>query len=341
MEVPKIDIRISYDTMKGEFKRVFLKCGMDLEKSEVCAKIHTESSLDGVYSHGANRVARFFNFVQKGWVDVKAEPSLEKSFGAVEVWNGNRGPGILNALFATDRGIALAEKHGIGLVGLKNTTHWMRGGTYGKYAAEKGYVAVCWTNTESVMPPWGGREVRLGNNPFVMAAPSEEGPVILDMAMSLYSYGKLQVTGLAGKKLPFPGGWDKEGNLTDDPRALSESLRLLPIGYWKGSSFSFMLDILAAILSDGLCAAELDNIESGNCTGCSQIFILIDPEKIGGREYSGKVIRIAKEHIKSSAPAEHGGRIQYPGEGSARSRADNLKNGIPVDEGVWERICGL
>jgi 3-dehydro-L-gulonate 2-dehydrogenase len=248
-----------------------------------------------------------------------------------------------------------AAESGIGLVGLRNTTHWMRGGTYGKYAAEKGYILICWTNTESVMPPWGGKDPRLGNNPFVIAVPATATAVtgdvcdsklgsataVLDMALSQFSYGKMQVLRLAGKRLPFPGGYDKDGHLTDEPGPIGESLRILPMGYWKGSSFAFMLDVLGAILSDGLAAADLDKVGKGNCGGCSQVFIAMDPSKFGGTALCDEIIEQAKNFLKSSSPDENGKPIQWPGEGSAKARQANLEQGIPVDTGVWERIRAL
>jgi len=334
-------MRIAFDEMKNKIKEVFIKYGMSDENAEICARIHTESSRDGIYSHGTNRVARFIDYIKKGWVDINAEPSLEKEFGAMAVYNGNMGPGIINALFATDQAIELAKEHGIGLVGLKNTTHWMRGGTYGLYAANKGYVAISWTNTEACMPPWGGTECRLGNNPFVMAAPTETDPVMIDMAMSQYAYGKLQVTRLAGKKLPFPGGFDKNGVLTDEPGPIEESMRILPMGYWKGSSFSFMLDILGAVLSDGVGAADIDNIGKGSCGGCSQIFMIIDPEKLSDRKHIDEVIQKAKEYIKTSALDETSKSIWYPGEDYTIFRAENTEQGVFVDDSVWEEINAL
>ena len=150
-------MRLAFDEIKSEIKRVLVKYGMPEEKAETCARIHTETAYDGVYSHGTNRVARFVNYIQKGWVDVNAEPSMEREFGALRVYNGNMGPGILNALYCADRAMELADQYGIGMVGIRNTTHWMRGGTYGLYAARKGYAAIMCTNTESCMPPWGGR----------------------------------------------------------------------------------------------------------------------------------------------------------------------------------------
>ncbi len=82
-------MRVPFDEMKSEFKRVFCKYGMAEEKAETCAAVHAESSRDGIYSHGANRVSRFISYVRDGWVDVGAEPSLEKEFGAIAVYNGN------------------------------------------------------------------------------------------------------------------------------------------------------------------------------------------------------------------------------------------------------------
>jgi len=103
-----------------------------------------------------------------------------------------------------------------------------------------------------------------------MAAPTDEEPAMIDMAMSQYAYGKLQVNRLAGKKLTFPGGYDQFGQLTDDPRAIEDSRRILPMGYWKGASFAFMLDILGAILTDGIGAVKIDEIKKGSGGWCSK-----------------------------------------------------------------------
>jgi 3-dehydro-L-gulonate 2-dehydrogenase len=120
------------------------------------------------------------------------------------VYDGQRAPGVLNALWCTDRGMEVAAQQGIALLGLRNTNHWMRGSSYGWHAANKSYIMFAWTNTESCMPAGGGKDQRLGNNPFIMAAPRPGGPVVLDMAMSQYSYGKLQVTRRAGQSLDLP-----------------------------------------------------------------------------------------------------------------------------------------
>ena len=333
--------RIPFETVQHVVTEAFVKAGMNEQEACICARVHTESSCDGIYSHGLNRVARFVDYLKRGWVDPNAKPSLVKKLGVIEIYDGNRGPGILNAFHATDRAIAIAVGQGVGIVTLRNTTHWMRGGTYGWYAADQGYVAISWTNTESCMPSWGGKNTRLGNNPFVMAVPRKKGHIVLDMAMSQYSYGKLQVTRLKGATLPFPGGFDKEGNLTSEPGPIEESMRILPMGYWKGSGFSILLDTLAAVLSEGLATNEIDQIKQGSCTGCSQVFMVFDPRQLGGEEFTDKVADSVVDYVNSSSPAENIREVLYPGESTARIRKEHRTNGILVDEGVWAEVLSL
>ena len=334
-------MRIPFETMCETITQAFIRAGMCPEDASVCARVHTESSCDGVYSHGLNRVARFVDYLQRGWVDAAAKPVEVKKLGVIEIYDGQRGPGILNALFATDRAMTIAAGHGIGVVTLRNTTHWMRGGSYGWKAADEGYVAICWTNTESCMPAWGGKNTRLGNNPFVMAVPRQKGHIVLDMAMSQYSYGKLQVTRLKGEQLPYPGGFDADGRLTSEPGAIEQTMRILPTGYWKGSAFAIVLDTLAAVLSEGLATNEIDKIQRGSCTGCSQIFITIDPRQLGGAEFSNRVADSVAEYVNGSIPAEGVGSVRYPGESPLQKRLEQREKGILVDEGVWAEVQKL
>lgn len=333
--------RIAFDQMKDTVKKAFVLAGMPEAKAEVCARIHTESSRDGVYSHGLNRVERFVDYISKGWIDVNAEPTLVNNLGSLEVYNGNLGPGILNARFAMNRATEIAETHGLGMVSLNNTTHWMRGGAYGWQAADKGYIAICWTNTESCMPAWGAKTIGIGNNPFVMAVPRKNRHLVLDMAMSQYSYGKLQVTRLKNEKLPFPGGFDKDGNLTDIPGPIEETMRILPTGYWKGSGFAILLDVISALLSNGLATCAIDKAGKGSCGSCNQVFIAINPLKINTQEFIDNVLESTVQQLKSSVPATENGNIYYPGEQSMLTRKANMELGIPVDDGVWEKVKKL
>ncbi len=336
-----MSIRVAYEEMKQTLKQVFLNLGLTEEQAETCALIHTQSSADGVESHGLNRVPRFAEYVQKGWINIKGKPCLTGAKGAVENYDGQLGIGITNALFCADRAVELAKEHGIGCVTLKNTTHWMRGGTYAWRMAEAGFMGMSWINTESCMPLWGSDEPSVGNNPFCIAVPRENGPVVLDMAMSQYAYGKLGVYRLAGKELPFPGGFDKDGKLTSDPGAIEDSRRILPTGYWKGSGMALALDMAAALMANGNCGTDMDIQAKGSCTGCCQIFIAYDPYLFGTKEEIQTMLDRRAEAANNAHPEREGGHVSYPGERTLKTRAQSMKEGVAADETVWQQVCAL
>ncbi|AUH64967.1 3-dehydro-L-gulonate 2-dehydrogenase [Paracoccus zhejiangensis] len=336
-------MRVPFDTVADTIEAAFRRAGMAPDKARICARIHAESSRDGVASHGLNRVPRFVDYLQRGWVDAGAEPALARRVGPIEIWDGRRGPGVLNALAATDRALAIAAEQGCGIVALRNTTHWMRGGAYGWRAAEAGKILIAWTNTESVMPAWGGTDARIGNNPLVIALPGtpDHAPLVLDMAMSQYSYGKLEVTRQQGRQLPYPGGFDSAGELTTDPAAIEATRRILPTGLWKGAGLSIVLDVLAAALSEGLATDGIDKVGEGSCTGCSQIYMGFDPETLGSADHLRETLAGMARHLASSTPAEAGRGVTYPGQNTRRMRAENLQDGVPVDEKVWAEVQAL
>jgi 3-dehydro-L-gulonate 2-dehydrogenase len=327
-------MRIPFDKMKDEFLRILTATGFTPVKAELCARIFAENSRDGVYSHGLNRFPVFIKMVREGMVNKDAEPGCTATCGSIEYWDGFLGPGMYNATVCMDRAIAIGREKGIGMVVLKNTNHWMRGGTYGWQAANEGCIGICTTNTIANMPPWGGKEPRLGNNPLVIAVPHPDGHVVLDMAISQYSYGALQQYKLDGKKLPVTGGYDEEGNLTNDPASIYQSQRVLPIGFWKGSGLSLVLDVMLTALSGGRSVKAIT--DGGKEIAISQLFISIYQENL-----HQDLVKEILAYTKSSAPAEEGGKISFPGENTLRTRKENLRDGIPVNEKIWNEIKSL
>mgnify|MGYP001082176151 CR=1 FL=1 len=325
--------------MNSCFLSILVKHGMKKVKAEKCAAIFTLNSLEGIYSHGVNRFPRFVKYIDEGFINTDAVPTLIHSAGSIEQWNGNLGPGPLNAEFATTRAMELASENNIGLVTLANTNHWMRGGTYGWQAARKGFVFIGWANTCVNMPVWGGKDARIGNNPFVIAVPYENEAVVLDFAMTQFSYGKMETFSYEGNRLPYSGGFNRNGELTNDPAEILDTMRPVPIGYWKGAGLSILLDILAASLSGGLSTHQIGNCDKE--TGISQVFIAIDIIKLHNFPSIDGTIRSILEDIKKSEPAGDGTVIRYPGENVIKTRKFNLENGIPVDRGIWVKILSL
>jgi 3-dehydro-L-gulonate 2-dehydrogenase len=333
------NIRILPKDLKSEFERILQKNGFSAASADKCAEIFMMNSLDGVNSHGINRFPRFIKNTLAGFVKPDAVPARIHSFGSLEQWDGNLGPGPLNATFATDRAIELAGINGIGLVTLANTNHWMRGGTYGWQAAKKGFVLICWTNTCPNMPAWGATDPRLGNNPFVFSVPYNNEAIVLDFAMSQYSYGKMESLKNEGRMLDHPGGFNKKGEMTTDPAEILESWRVLPVGYWKGAGLSLLLDILATILSGGRSTSQVESCTSEY--NISQVFIAIDIKHLSNFPAIDNSINQIIADLHRSNPANPSARIRYPGESVLQLRKDNLQNGISVNRRMWENLLKL
>lgn len=332
-------MRIPFNEMQEVLFKLLIKNRFTEKKAGYIAKIYTENTLDGVNSHGINRVPLFIEYVENGSVIIDAEAKKVKSFGIIERWDGNLGPGIINATKCTDRAIDLAKQHGLGLVALRNTNHWMRGGTYGWQAADAGCISILFTNTQPNMPAWGGKDSRIGNNPFIVSIPRKEGHVVLDMAISQFSFGKINDYKLRKKKLPYPGGWDLNDELSNDPEKILSNQRGLPIGYWKGSALSMILDMLATILSTGDSTYKIGQKRFE--TRISQVYICIYPELFGDRELQERLLEEIIDYTHNSEPMKPGDRTYYPGERTLQTRVKNLKEGIPVSEQVWENVLAL
>jgi 3-dehydro-L-gulonate 2-dehydrogenase len=330
---------IQSEEMKSVLSSLFSKYGFPEEKAELLAHVHTENTLYGVNSHGINRVPFFIEQVQRGLVIKDVEAEKAEGFGSIERWDGKLGSGVINAIKCSNRAIAIAKENGMGLVALRNTNHWMRAGYYGWMAAEQNCIAILFTNTEPNMPAWGGKEARLGNNPLVIAIPRKKGHLVLDMAMTQFSFGKINEYKLSGEQLPYDGGFDKDGNLTKNPEDILTSKSGLPIGYWKGSALSMILDMLATLLSAGRSTYKL-GLEPHEY-GVSQIFLCIDPETFHDATVQEQLMEEIIAYTQDVTPTEPNGKTYYPGERSRANKINNQENGMKVNEFVWKKVIDL
>ena len=332
--------RIAYEEMKRQFARVLESRGFSAEDARSAGEIFAQNSLAGVYSHGLNRFPRVVEYLDKGEIDPNARATCVMRMGAIERWDGHRGFGPLNAWRAMERACALAKEYGVGVVALGNNNHWMRGGTYGWLAADLGCIGICWSNTMPNMPAWGGKDRKIGNNPLVMAVPRSNGEhAVIDCAVSQFSYGKIEDCHLRGVQLPVPGGYNEAGELTTDPAEIEKTWRVLPMGYWKGSGLSIVLDLIATVLTNGNSVAKIGTF--GDEVGLTQIMIAIDPGKFNPSGETDDIVNGILADVKASVPAQEGGEVFYPGEMELVRIRENRAQGIPVIEEVWQRVLAM
>ena len=339
MSTPKI-VRVPVDEMENQFYQILLRLNFSENKAKKCASIFAENSLDGIYSHGINRFPRFVDYIKKGHIIPNAEALKMSAMGNIEQWDGQLGPGPTNALIASDRAMELASLHGLGMVSLANTNHWMRGGTYGWKCAKAGFAFIGWTNTIANMPAWGAKESKLGNNPLVIAVPYKNEALVLDMAMSQFSYGKMEDLQKTKRELPLPGGFNHSNQLTTNPGDILKSGRPLPIGYWKGAGLSLMLDILATIFSAGLSTSAISK-HGHDEYGVSQVFIAIDLKQLPNYPVIDESIQQIIADFLSAETINNDNSIRYPGQRIVQTRKENKRQGIPVNNEIWQQILSL
>ncbi|WP_215223724.1 3-dehydro-L-gulonate 2-dehydrogenase [Echinicola shivajiensis] len=333
------DQRIPFSQLQDVLCSILIKNQFSSERAALSARLFAQSSLDGVPSHGLNRFLHYLDCIHKGIIDPEAEPVCKERFGALERWDGQLGPGNINAHLAMEKAIQLAKSFGMGAVALQNTNHWMRAGNYGWQAVEQGCLGICFTNTKPNMPAWGGSEPKLGNNPLVIAIPRKDGAVVLDMAMSQFAYGKMAIYEKNGQDMPYDAGFDQDGDLTKFPKDIIENELALPIGLWKGAGLSLMLDMLAALLSGGQATHQVG--KSGDEYGLSQVFLALEPSKLGMEDWmeskAGQII----EDLKQSKTFDKKKEVRYPGEQTLRMRKENLAQGVPIDRDIWNQVLKL
>ncbi|MBQ4264992.1 MAG: 3-dehydro-L-gulonate 2-dehydrogenase [Clostridia bacterium] len=311
---------------------------MDDDTARRFAEIFAGNSLDGVYSHGMNRYPRYLADMESGLCDPSITQAQKVSgLGGLEVWDAHFGIGPLIAQQVTQRAIELAKTHGIACVALRNNSHWLRAGRYGLMMADAGMMGICMTNTCLNLVAYGAKEPSTGNNPITFAIPRKAGSLVMDMAVSQYAFGKLEIMAQEGKMLDTACGYDNEGNLTSDPAEITKSQLMMPMALWKGSALSIMIDLMVSMLSLGRTSLEIGKPGDGE-KGMSQMFICMNPAAVVSMEAADAQMELTVAFLSSLEPMDGMHGVRAPGQYLERTRRENLANGIPVTEATWQKI---
>ena len=302
------------------------------------AEIFAGNSLDGVYSHGMNRYPRYLSDMESGLCDAKVTQAERVSgLGGLEVWDAHFGVGPLIAQQMAERAIELARTHGIACVALRNNSHWLRAGRYGLMMADAGMMGLCMTNTCMNLVAYGAKEPSTGNNPITIAIPRRAGSLVMDMAVSQYAFGKLEIMAQEGGMLDTPCGYDTDGNLTNDPQKIVESGLMTPMALWKGSALSIMIDLMVSMLSLGRTSLAIGTPADGE-KGMSQMFVCMNPAAVIDMDKAGAQMEKTIAFLNSLEPKDGVHGVHAPGENLEKTRARNRECGIPVTEDTWQKI---
>ena len=308
------------------------------------AELMTEADLTGADAHGIFRLPQYVRRIRAGGFNTKPNVTVTKTAAATALIDGDNGMGHLVVSRAAETAIALARENGVAWVGAAKSNHAGTAGIYAEMPVHHGmiglYAAIANANHMAV---WGGTEFLLGTNPLGIAVPSGDGPVVLDMATTIVSYGTVKKYALAGRDMPE--GWliDREtGGPLTDPKKSAQGL-LLPIGGYKGSGFAIMLGLLAGVLNGAAFGREVVdfNADDTSETNTGHFICAIDIKRFIPLEtFTAEVDRHMDDfHASQRLPGFDA--IRLPGERRRQCRAERLRGGIPLPDALVAQLDKL
>ena len=353
------------DKSKDSEIRVKVKNAIDLiseifqakECSDYEAKTIAErlcgSNLKGHDSHGIVRVPRYVEWMERDWVFPNIESELVIDAGALACLDAKQGFGQVAGERAVDEGIARAKKHGVSVVGLKNSGHLGRIGDWAERAADAGFVSFHFVNVRGslLVAPFGGTDRRGSTSPLAIGIPSKgKEHIILDMATSTVAEGKVMVAQKGGKPLPQGALIDSSGNLTINPEVMygkisddevpdseNGSGAITAFGLHKGSGINFMMEMLGGALTGSGVSAGIDDKEKRKFAN-GMLSIYISVEKMVDLDYFSKEVQSYADFVRASPASDKNGKVLIPGDKEIITNNDRLANGLPVAPIVWENI---
>lgn len=330
-------IRVPVERLRAFCEEALKRSGLTEADARLVADTLVEADLRGVRSHGLILLVRYCRGLLKGHVNPRPNVRVERRAGATALIDGDNGLGQIASVKAMDLAIELAETYGTATVAVYNSNHFGAAAYYALRAVPHRMVGFAATNAPPVMPLFGGRDPTIGNNPLCWAIPAKaEPPLVLDMACSASSRGKIRV--LAQRGEPIPLGWalDAEGRPTTDPVAALAGV-MLPVGGYKGAGLAVIMEALAGGLSGAKFGFEIEThtVQAGDPQESWQgghIFQAIKVEAfMPFEEFGARIDRLIR-FLRSGRPAPGAERVYLPGEPEHISRADALANGIPFEE---------
>jgi LDH2 family malate/lactate/ureidoglycolate dehydrogenase len=235
-----------------------------------------------------------------------------------------------------------ARRHGISAVAVRNSGHFGTAAYFTRRAAEQGCVALLATNASPAMPPWGGKEKRVGTNPWSIAAPGGRyGTVVMDIANTAVARGKIYHAKERGE--PIPEGWaaDAAGVPTTDPRRAIEGL-ILPMAGHKGYAISFMFDVLAGVLTgSAFGSAVVGPYRSTGRSGVGHLLMCVDIRSMADPAEFEQRMEALIEETKSTPTAPGTDEIFVPGEPEIRTAERLRTEGITLVDDTWAALARI
>jgi uncharacterized oxidoreductase len=332
---------VDQSVLRHYVRAIFEAAGSGAEEAGIVADHLVEANLKGHDSHGAIRAAKYVEWVAAGQLVPNSHAVVVTDRAALIVVDGGFGYGQVIGKEAMTLAAKRAAQSGFCAIGIRNSGHLGRIGAWAEQLADAGLVSFHFVNTSGfgiLVAPHGGSDRRLSANPVAAGVPvAGKAPIILDIATSIVAEGKIQVARNRGEKLKPGLVLDGAGAPTTDPERFYAAPpgAILPFGAHKGSGLSFMCEVFAGSLTGGG-SSNPENPTASRLVN-NMLTIAFAPSTFPTDVFDEDVARLI-DWTKASPPSERGGEVLLPGEIEARTEADRLKSGIPLDEETMRQI---
>jgi L-2-hydroxycarboxylate dehydrogenase (NAD+) len=294
--------------------------------------------LRGHTSHG---LASFASFVHEDYSDCE-EPVILKETTSLFIIDAKSNPGALIGKRAADEAIKRARREIIGTALIKNMDSWLRPGAIAQYIANQGLFAIVVNDGggTSIAPP-GGYDPVVATNPIAYGIPTEETPLVVDMATAKRAWGQVRLANKYGTDLPANTFYNDGGEVTLDPK---EAHSVKAAGEYKGFALALLIEVLCGSLVGMDMMVDTQNAGSTFGTKLLDrgVFILvIDPNQTSDDEVFKHANSDLLQRIKATRPLK-GQKIRIPGEDAGIKQAVRLKEGsVDMPETLWKEIQKL
>ncbi len=336
-------VTVAASDLRRLARRILLSAGLSSAKAELLADSLVASDLRGVESHGVLLLPHYITQLKAGNINPLADGHVISESGACLLYDGEHGVGQHIAATCCEQAIRLARLHGVGMVVARNSTHFGAAAFWAQRMSRAEMIGIVMCNASPVVPPWQGRQGRLGTNPLCVSLPSSgAGGWLLDMATTTVARNKI-VKAASNRESAVPAGWamDSEGVPTTDTQTALRGL-LMPLGGYKGSGLGMMVEVLCAVLSGGSMSKDVGGLHiTQRPMNTSQTFLAIDVGRLLPlSEFQARMEHLVRT-VKSTPVAPGYEEILVAGDPEWRAEASRLREGIPVEKGLWDKLTSL
>jgi len=346
---------VDFDTVERFMIDTFKAVGVPEEDAKICADVLITADKMGIDSHGAGRFKTiYYDRIKDGIQSPVTNFEIVKEGPTTAVVDGHNGMGHVIGKKAMQLAIDKAAKYGMGMVAVRNSTHYGIAGYYPLMAIKNGMIGITGTNARPSIAPTFGVENMLGTNPLTFGIPTdEEFPFLLDCATSVSQRGKLEVYDREGKDIP--AGWviDENGHTrTDTHQILIDLVKgkaaLTPLGGigeetagYKGYGYATVVEILSAALQDGAYLKQLLGFdENGNKVPyrLGHFFIAINISSFIELERFKKIAGNILRELRASKKMPGHDRIYTAGEKEYLKGLERKDKGVPLNEALQKQF---